>query len=264
MQKAMRKYFLLFLGFSLLFSCEENNNSIQEIAIQGDSSKTDDVSPQTPTEMQRIKTISDSFEDYCAFDEKTSSLGIGLVIAPEKLVLYEDSSLLNEFMNCDMNSGDVKRKKICCKFFKPDYGIMHFVCLDETALSYKVLINYDEVKYLPKSYAFKTWEDYILESFGIRRILPEENPNEPILSLHKLPNVHSESLALPKGHELFCPMKVEGDWAKVKYDCFYNNENNDHEGEPCYSYIKECKEPLVGWLRWKQNNKLLIDIFLMP
>jgi hypothetical protein len=26
----------------------------------------------------------------------------------------------------------------------------------------------------------------------------------------------------------------------------------------------DCKDPLMGWLKWKEGNKILIDIFLMP
>jgi hypothetical protein len=50
----------------------------------------------------------------------------------------------------------------------------------------------------------------------------------------------------------------------TEYDCFYNDDNNPNEGEPCHNFIDKCKNPLTGWLRWRQENKLLIDIFLMP
>jgi hypothetical protein len=50
---------------------------------------------------------------------------------------------------------------------------------------------------------------------------------------------------------------------RVNYDCFYNRENNSHEGEPCYNFINECQNPVTAWLKWKQGNKLLIDIMLL-
>jgi hypothetical protein len=59
-------------------------------------------------------------------------------------------------------------------------------------------------------------------------------------------------------------MEMRGDWVKVKYDCFYNDENNKYEGQPCQNFVNQCQNPLIGWIRWKQGNKLLIEIFLMP
>jgi hypothetical protein len=78
------------------------------------------------------------------------------------------------------------------------------------------------------------------------------------------PSDGSKVLTIPQGFEMFCPMEIRGDWVKVRYDCFYNDENNPHEGEPCHNFIDECKDPVTGWLKWRNENKILIDIFLMP
>jgi hypothetical protein len=67
-----------------------------------------------------------------------------------------------------------------------------------------------------------------------------------------------------KNFKVVGPLEVKGEWVKVTYDCFYNDENNAFEGEPCHTYIDKCQNPVVGWLKWKQDNKILIDIFLMP
>ena len=63
---------------------------------------------------------------------------------------------------------------------------------------------------------------------------------------------------------MFCPLEVQGDWVRVRYDCFYNKASNPHEGQPCSEYIAQCKTAPTGWLRWRQDNKLVIDIMLLP
>ena len=127
-------------------------------------------------------------------------------------------------------------------------------------------INYSVVKYLPKTdnYAFRTWNKYILQSFGIRRKTKETGEVLENLSLRKEPIDNADTLSIPKGYEMFCPMEIKGDWVRIKYDCFYNDENNPHEGEPCHDFISKCTNSLTGWLRWRQENNLRIDIMLMP
>lgn len=199
----------------------------------------------------------------CTFDNAVSSLGIGLVIAPRKFEVFNDSLLRERWTVGDMSVEDTALARVCPKFFKPDYGIMHFVCVGATDTSYRVLVNYKEVKYLPKTsaYRFHTWESYLLQSYGVRRLKEEKGS---ILPLRKMPDNHADTLAIPAGQELFCPVHVQGDWLQVKYDCFYNEADHPHEGEPCREYIGECKTPLTGWLRWRDDQRLLIDIFLMP
>ena len=201
----------------------------------------------------------------CGFDNQVSSLGIGLVIAPPKFDVYDDSLLAVKYGSWDMyeNSDEIK---FCSKFFKPDYGIMHFVCIGKTNKAYKILVNYSDIKYLPKTkdYNFKTWNEYLLQSYGIRRLTTETDGISVNFPLRILPNENADTLIIPKGYEMFCPMEIKGDWVQVKYDCFYNEDNNPHETEPCHNFIDNCKNSLTGWLRWRQENNLLIDIFLMP
>lgn len=193
----------------------------------------------------------------CGYDNPGSTLGIGLIIVPDTFRIFNDpllSSLLEK-----VNMYDEPYTKICSRFYKPDYGLMHFVCVDSIQQAYRVLAG-NEIKYLPNQshYSFMPWEEYILTSFGIRRI--ENSKHE----LKEAPDPQAKSLALPEGHEMFCPIEIQGDWVKVKYDCFYNREENEFEGQPCHNFIDQCKSPLTGWLRWREGNQLLIDIFLMP
>lgn len=205
-------------------------------------------------------------ERTCTYDNEVSTLGIGLVIAPNKFEVFNDSLLTERWLTGDLSSGDTGLARICPKFNKPDYGIMHFVCVGKTPQSYRILINYKEVKYLPKTttYAFKTWEAYIMESYGVARSTSESEAAFRSQPLKTAPDGAADTLAIPAGRELFCPVQLQGDWLQVKYDCFYNEENNPHEGTPCQEYISQCNTPLTGWLRWRRDQHLLIDIFLMP
>lgn len=201
----------------------------------------------------------------CQYDNPVVSLGIGLVIAGPIVEIYNDSLLTSKLDSFDMYTIDENTKiNICSKYYKPDYGIMHFVCLKEHNNCFKVLVNYSTIYYLPKTKdnTFKTWEAYILDAHGISRVTDEEIVlPQP---LRKKPAVQSDTLIIPNGLEMFCPIEIKGDWVKVKYDCFYNLNENPYEGEPCHEFINKCKNPVTGWLQWKSNNKILIGIFLIP
>ena len=246
---------ILLLLICLLFFCcqkkpnfKENNYPIQK----NNSKKT--LSLVYDKEYKSIKTL-------CEYDNQVSSLGIGLVIAPSTFDIYKDSLLSSKIKHINMYNND-NEINFCSKFFKPDYGIMHFICISRNSISYKILVNFSDILYLPvkKGYKFKSWDNYIYQSFGIRRKINKGTTN----LLRSNPSDNSIALDIPKGLECFCPMKINGNWVQVKYDCFYNKEDNPYEGLPCYQYIMKCKKPLTGWLKWRDKNKLLIDIFLTP
>lgn len=253
----MRLLFSIFIA-TLLCSCGQKSDTSKSKSIESDTTATEHVVTSTEAKVSPVVSTT-----QCEYNNPVSDLGIGLVKAPSKLVIYDDPLLTKLYTKRNMEE-DYDAMGFCTKFFKPDYGIMHFVCLGMTNKAYKVLINYSDVKYLPKTkeFEFTTWNDYISSSFGIgRRSVVEGVDYQP---LRTNPEVTSDTLSLPKGNELFCPMEIKGDWIKVKYDCFYNNSDNPYEGEPCSQYIDQCKNPLTGWLRWRQKNELLISIYLMP
>jgi hypothetical protein len=204
-----------------------------------------------------------NYQEKCGFDNPVSTLGIGLVIVPTSFVIYNDSLLTDTFQYINMYQD---KPMICSKFHKPDYGIMHFVCLSITGKSYKVLTNYSEYKYLPKNgkYLYQTWGKYILSSYGVRRFYDQDKQRFSDQPIRALNNNTSDTVNIPKGLELLCPLEIREDWIRVKYDCFYSKENNEHEGAPCQKYVNKCNPSTTGWLKWRQDNKLLIDIFLMP
>lgn len=257
----MKQRFLVFSLLAILLSCSQaDNKTASESVIDTLPSLTKDSSGYLSEKSSPLKR-------KCSYDNEVASLGLGLVIAPSKFDIYNDSLLTDKLASRDMYSDDDTLVDICPKFFEPDYGIMHFVCTGQTEKAYKVLINYSQLKYLPKKkeYKFQSWEQYITTSMGIRRLTADqEEVYQSTEPLRKEPQDGSDTLSIPEGYELFCPMEVKGDWVKVKYDCFYNLEENKYEGQPCHNYITKCKNPVTGWLRWRRSNKVLIEILLMP
>lgn len=244
------KFWIYTAIYFTLLSC---NGLTNKSTIKSDSSKRH----ISPTQKEsKLKGTSPSY------DNDVSTLGIGVVIAPDKFVVYKDSLLNNKFRSINM-SGDEKAIDIYSKFYKPDYGIMHFICLQATDKYYKVIVSYGTIKYLPKSkgYQFVNWTNYIMQSFGVRRNRSKIESHQP---LRISPTANADTLSIPGKYEMFCPVEVKGDWVKVRFDCFYNDDNNKHEDESCQSYISECKDPVTGWLKWRDGNKVLIDILLMP
>lgn len=236
---------IILLAFSLL-SCSRQKKDAKLLPI--------------PTMDSASIKLVENIKAACSYDNPVSTLGIGLVISPTEFKIFNDSLLTSSFGSWNMYN-DEDSLTFCSKFHKPDYGIMHFVCISKTPNAYKVLVNYSDIKYLPieKDYTFTTWEKYILQSFGIRRINDSDSG-----SLKKEPSDNADTLSIPKGYEMFCVIKMRDDWMKVTYDCFYNLKENKHEGEPCQNFIHECKAPVTGWLRWRKDNTCLVDIFLMP
>lgn len=248
----MRQSFYTIVILISFLSCRQKQTSTEKTIDTLQTIISEDT-------IENIKT--NPVGQNCTYENSISTLGVGLVIAPTTFEIFDDSLLTKNFSTINMYE-DENKINFCSFFYKPDYGIMHFVCIGENAKSYKILTGPFEHKFLPKrkEYEFKTWEKYILESFGVRRKIE----SEPKQQLKEQSTEDSKDLKTPEGFELFCPMEIKGDWIKVKYDCFYNAKDSQYEGQPCNNYIDKCDNPLTGWIKWRNQNKLLIDIFLMP
>ncbi len=141
----------------------------------------------------------------------------------------------------------------CAKFHKPDYGIMHLVCLDSTEKTYKVIVNESDIKYVSKidNGSFWTWEKYILNSIGI-------NAKHPLtLSIKDNPKSNASTIDSTGNMNSYCANTISGDWINIRYSCLYENDIV----EECFS-AKNCSK--TGWIKWRNENELLIAIYLMP
>ena len=194
----------------------------------------------------------------CTFEHNTCTLGIGVVMITDSLDIYNDSLLhdkaeshtLSESMTPTSNWGTLK---YCPLYFKPDYSVVHFVCIGKTAKAYKVIVNYSQIKYLPrtKEYVFRAWDSYILESGGLS-CSPQ---HDSTYVLRQAPSLNSDSVVVHDYHGIrgFCPVEVKGDWVKVIYTCPYY-ECGIHSSK------SECGDRKTAWLKWKKKNKLLVYI----
>lgn len=204
----------------------------------------------------------------CQYYNQTDSLGIGLVkynIYNRKepvFEVYNDRQLTESF--CRWNLYKDATSPFCAKFHKPKHGIAEIVVLDTLPNAYKILINKSDIKYSPRNrdYVFLTWDEYLKHSHGTRRKTETtELKNQPI---RDQANELAPIIELPnEPDELLCVIEVQNDWIKVKYDCFYNLLRNPHQSVPCSTYIDECANSVTGWLKWRNKNRVLIDIFTL-
>src|SRR4051794_28135817 len=118
------KFWIYAAVYFILLSC---NSSVNKSTIKNDSSKLYVSSSTTEASLKSI---------IPSYDNKVSTLGIGLIIVPDKFVVYDDSLLNKKFRSIDMY-GDERAINVYSKFYKPDYGIMHFVCVQATEKYYK-------------------------------------------------------------------------------------------------------------------------------
>lgn len=182
-----------------------------------------------------------------------TNLGEGLVIVPDSFEIYLDSALEKKSISLNMYTSKIPNS-ISPIIFKPDYGIMHFVCLSNNSIkSYKVLINQNKIGYIPKNknYRYELWDEYILKCYGIS-ILDNENVYENPDTKSKIVE-YKEDLTV-------CPIEIKENWLKIKIGCNESNADEEMEAELCSKIIKQCNKGKTGWIKWKENNKLKVSI----
>ncbi|MEO8648323.1 MAG: hypothetical protein ABI539_04075 [Acidobacteriota bacterium] len=125
--------------------------------------------------------------------------------------------------------------------FHPDYFVLALKCVGEDKGRYEVIVNEDTglkkfVKKDDPTLKFQTWDEHITKAFAVS-FNREENP------LREMPEGKIKVVELPK-EATFHPVKVQGEWLKVNWEVA---KHVDHAG--------------FGWIKWKENQKLLIELF---
>lgn len=85
---------------------------------------------------------------------------------------------------------------------------------------------------------FKTPEKYVLDGY------PNPTKDNP---LRGAPNESSDIIANYEDYT-YLSVEIKGDWLKIKDD------------KDCYSGEKPSETDIVGWIRWKKNGVIIIDI----
>lgn len=126
--------------------------------------------------------------------------------------------------------------------FHPDYFVLALRCVDEDENRYEVIVNEETglKKFVRKDDAtlkFETWEQHILQTFAVD-FDREQNP------LRETPEGKVKNVDLPK-ETTFHPVEIKGQWLKVRWNS-----------------SKETKSNLKsGWVKWKENNNILVELF---
>jgi hypothetical protein len=179
--------------------------------------------------------------------DNPNELGIGFVI-PYNPYQYEDGR------HCDNIFAD-KKLKIKANvlvqpfFYKPDYGLYHFICISKTDKYYEVLINNSMKGYLPNddNFMFMSWGSLLINK-SVER-LTNNNP------IYEEPSINGRIL------EYSC----KPDRLKVEEVIEKNNEY-----WISVSFLPSCEDremsklgPNSGWIRWRTKTELLVNILLL-
>ena len=122
--------------------------------------------------------------------------------------------------------------------FHPDNFLLALKVIDTTGNRYKVLIN-EKIsikKYLKRNQdflLFQSWEEHILSVFSV-------GFDEVSNPLQESPLESSKKVYYDKD-EFYHPSQIKGDWLQVKWGS---------EGDWEY-----------GWIRWKDGEKLLVELY---
>ncbi len=173
----------------------------------------------------------------------TKELGIGFVVATDPYQYEDGSHYENVFSDSELKNRWTGN--ISPFFYKPDYALYHFICLEKTVRYYKILINDMSTAYVPNDahFYFKTW-DMILINASVKR-LTDDNPIRDELNSSRTIEYKCASGQL----QVKDVIEKNGEyWLQISFSPICD----DQEIQRTY-----------GWIRWRTKNKLLVDILLL-
>lgn len=109
-------------------------------------------------------------------------------------------------------------------------------CLDRNESHYRVKLDNGDIGYISlssKKVIFQTWEEHILSLFAVG-FDEKKNP------LRKEPSLDAEMLYYDQD-EFYHPNQIKGEWLQIKYGL----ESN-------WKY---------GWIKWKNEDNLIIELY---
>ena len=243
-------YILSFFYSSLLLSCAGANK--QQPAIEPQNFAIDTVQiVEAEQEATPEETIYE--EHFLEFFNPIGILGEGLInveayvkdkqeyIHIDKIMMYNDPECRDLYCSYELNRTDYlpKGKHIIPIYNKIDYGWYCFVCTGSNANSYKIAINQTERKYIKKdrNIRYYTWEGFFDAVFCVNPT--EENPlreypsdDAAIIDIYENDGVGDEP------DDYYQEVKLKDEWLHVKYE----------------------KSGLEGWLRWRKDNDIIVEI----
>ena len=179
---------------------------------------------------------------------------IGLIVLSDNYdkgdfvkIYNEDGSLWHKFTHYyDDSDGEFEYANDNFRpfAFHPDYFVLALKCVGKKADRYEVIVNEETnlkkyVKVNDKVLKFETWENHILKLFAVG-FDEKENP------MLEVPQGQVKNLV--KSERTFHPVEVKGEWLKVKWDVTGETDKKETQQNS-------------GWLRWKKDGKLIVELF---
>ena len=189
-------------------------------------------------------------------EKNPTKLGLGIVAIDntydeKKIVtIYKDKYLEHKIEDFKLYG---QLRNVRPYYFKPDYGLCYFVCLEKNKDYFRVLINDKEEGFLKddRDKYFKTWESILINA-GVERLDPKANPlkSKPADNAE---TIHSGYEINVDRLEVVDVIEINGEhWIKVNYS---------KSGKvPCDKGTPDCGQ---GWVKWKTGDKLLVNILLL-
>jgi hypothetical protein len=184
-------------------------------------------------------------------------IGFGIVAirdtydGSKTVTIYSDKNVTTKIEDFKLSGHS---EKVLPYYFKSDYGLCYFVCLEKTNDYYRVLINDKDEGFLKndQSKYFVSWESLLVNK-TVERLDLTANPirkepgnNEAVVNLNF--KIKVDRLKVIE------VIEIKGEsWVKVYYsksgNVEWDGEMSDDVGE--------------GWIKWKSGDKLLVDILLL-
>lgn len=189
-------------------------------------------------------------------ENNPTKLGLGIVAIKDTydesktVTVYKDKGLKTKIEDFKLYG---QLKSIWPYYFKPDYGLCYFVCLEKTKDYFKILINDKEEGFLKNEddKYFKTWESLLINA-TVERLDIKGNP------LKSNPTDNAETITLQS--EITVDRLQVIDVIEINEEHWINVNYSKSGKVPCDKGTTDCGE---GWIKWKSGDKLLVNILLL-
>ncbi len=234
----MTSFFIkTFLVLSLI-SCADRNKSTAD-SVDKTIDKTSETSKEEPLQSNNegylfveISKIYNSEGEFTVMKDNGNPMfyfkGKNIFIADNEYDIINDEHAYKKLINVEA--------------YFPENDLFILKANKTENSSYEVTINDGKGKVDGEKYSaiikFKTQQEYVLEGY------PNPTKDNP---LRVSPNDSSDIVSGYEDHT-YISVEIEGDWLKVKDD------------KECYSGEEPSKDDIIGWIRWKKDGKVIIDI----
>lgn len=221
-----------FISILLMVGCQEKNREADTVS-ERHAKKADSTIIENKEKEVTVSAALDTLEYQN--DKYFNQLGVGLVQftnVEAKIQLYADKNMQKPIVN------KVLGADVMPFFNKPDYGILFFSCAQVNKDCFKIFLKNNEVAYLKKEKHIKyfSWNDFLKnEIVGLSAKDPEANLYADAVNGEQIDNSGFSS------DDEIDITDVKENWVQI------NNTT-----------VKK-----TYWMKWREEEKLLVDIYLL-